>query len=178
MLNFLKMKKTVAELNRDYFVDLTALRENREDLLKERQAVENALLPKASAMKAVDEWLDDIEEQGELKVSGFAIGSPGDWPMMRGQIGVMWLAALLVGINRKAIREHVAALVDEYYLPRVSCTAAEKAARLAEIDGRLLELEIVEERLVRQGEAIGLSVLRREDADPAVVIARYEDLAA
>lgn len=178
MLKFLKLKKTVAELNADFFADLTALRDNREDLLEERQAVENSLLPQDDTMKAVDSWLDEIERQGELPVGGFAAGSAGDHPRLYGPGAVMWLAALIIGINRKAVREHIADLVGEYYLPRLSCTAAEKASRLAAIDAQIRELEVREEALVRQGEAIGLSVLRREDADPAVVVARDEDLAA
>lgn len=178
MLNFLRLKKSVAEINSDFFADLTALRDANADLLEERQRVENSLVPQADAKKAAEDWMGSIEEQGELNVGGFATGSPGDWPSLSSQGGVAWLAALLVATNRKAILKHVEDLLGEYYLPRLAFSAPEKAARLAEIDGRLLEMEISEERLVRQGEAIGLAVLRRDDANPAVVIARDEDLAA
>lgn len=48
---------------------------------------------------------------------------------------------------------------------------AERAERLAAIDAELLDLEMAEERAVRVLETEGVEIIRRGDANPAVVLA-------
>ncbi len=48
--------------------------------------------------------------------------------------------------------------------------AAHRAAKLAEIDRQMLELERAEEALIEASEAAGLPIARRGDADPRAVL--------
>ena len=50
-----------------------------------------------------------------------------------------------------------------------------RVAALARLDRDIAAAEIEEERLIRQAEAAGVTVDRREDADPAAVLAEMED---
>jgi len=54
--------------------------------------------------------------------------------------------------------------------------AAERAARLVELDRAILQLERQEERLVRECERSGIDVWRRVDADPATVLAEDAEI--
>jgi hypothetical protein len=47
---------------------------------------------------------------------------------------------------------------------------AERPARLAEIDARLLELEREEEAIIEAAEEAGLEIARRADADPRAIL--------
>lgn len=76
-------------------------------------------------------------------------------------------------LAEQLIANHDAAHGDQPGLSR-----DERAARLAEIDERLASLEAAEECVVRALERAGVDVLRRGDANPSVVLASDETLAA
>lgn len=66
------------------------------------------------------------------------------------------------------IIEQLATLLGEQC--RAGLSSAERAQRLAELDAALGKLERAEEKLISEAEAAGLTLLRRADADPAVIL--------
>jgi hypothetical protein len=86
----------------------------------------------------------------------------------RGQIEA-WLCAIApkaVAARLFEIERDAADAAGGWGLP-----AADRAARLRELDGETLAFELEEERVVEQLEAGGVRVARRADADPRAVLA-------
>lgn len=80
------------------------------------------------------------------------------------------LAAAEVG------RQLEAQLKAAYRAPGLkTMPAAERQKRVAELEDRLFDAELAEERLVRRLEAVGADPDRRADASPAIVLATLED---
>ena len=82
------------------------------------------------------------------------------------------LIALLIGANRNAFRDQLAAMLEPAYSNEAKpISAEEREAALHRIDEDLLDLELAEEAAIRSAEAVGLHVQRRADADPRAVLA-------
>jgi hypothetical protein len=78
-------------------------------------------------------------------------------------IGVVLIGWFGVEVMAGALDVHVDALPE-------GVTKADRAARLAEIDSTLWELEVHEERLIVEAEGRGEYIERRSDANPAAVL--------
>lgn len=175
--------------SRDAFAAIADVRERRLALLAEREHVASAPMPPADAAPAVEAWLDTVA--ADFDVSFQALVHP-EWrsspslsfPRQHGGAGldaapaVRQLFGLVVMINREAVRDIVKRSLEDATEGRETVTNADRARRLGSIDAEITAVEKVEEILVREAEAAGLPVLRREDASPAVVLLTDAALAA
>ena len=91
-------------------------------------------------------------------------------------LNTRFLLALIVGANRDGARAALTATLRKSYDRVGALSSEDRNRRLEEIDAELDRLERDEERIIRASEADGAGILRREDADPAVVL--LADLAA
>lgn len=73
-------------------------------------------------------------------------------------------------LNRQQIEARFEAAMRAALEGQETIGSESRSSQLAEIDARLRALEIEEERIVCALEAEGVDVLRRPDADPAVVL--------
>lgn len=136
-------------------------------------------IPMNDALALVDAELDRLVDIG---LSGVVV-----WPLFNpigGDRHVQIDAAerlvpgLLALVGRDTLRMAAEAKLIEGYAGRQGITEAERASRLTVLEDEALDLELVEESLIRQAEAAGMIIQRRADADPRAVLAFDRDLPA
>jgi hypothetical protein len=83
--------------------------------------------------------------------------------------GLLWLFP-------SEIKARIAKELKQHYkeTDSVGITTESRNKRLKEIAAAVLNLEIAEEKLIQDGEAVGLEIDRRPDANPAVVLGVIE----
>lgn len=155
---------------------LDNLRDRIVVLADEQQAVEAWPVPYEEAVASLEKWIDSIDFRNFIPVATFTSGSEREWPRLSDSAAGLMAMALLTASARGKVRDTLAAELRIYYEGRASGTASDRARRLREIEGELAELERQEEKIIREAEAAGLPILRRENASPAVVLAADEDL--
>lgn len=175
--------------SRDAFAAIDEVRSRRLALVAEREHIESAPMPPDDAAPAIETWLD--ETAAAFDVSFRSMLHP-DWrtapslsfPRQHGGVGldaapaVRQLLGLLVMTNRAAIRDIIVRSLEDAAEGRETISNADRARRLGSIDAEVNAIERVEEQLIREAEMAGLPVLRREDADPAIVLLGDAALAA
>lgn len=156
--------------SRDLQAAVEAMRGTRAALLDQRTAVEAAPLPAKDVRPAVEgvvrSLAGDMRDRlhiGQIAMPGFR-GALTSNETIRIALGVV---ALLDPKGTIAVLERLA-IEDRGEAPGL--TDAERAAKLGEIEQKLLGIEREEESLIEQAGAAGLTVQRRRDADPLVVL--------
>ncbi len=153
--------------------------------------VTGAPVPLDDALSRLDAALPNLAEQGRasLDAARWAAGDNYDGRFVhvpRGNLLVVQhedLAALreellgvLAWIFPAEFRGRLLTALESFYQARApGLPLATRAAEIAQLNERRCRLEVREERLVRAAETQGLMPERREDADPAVVLARDLD---
>jgi hypothetical protein len=120
------------------------------------------------ALARVDQFVTDIGRPIEdFYIGSFMAAADYRRPDTFRQVDVLALAASaeLLGEKLKA------RLRRQYDKTPDGLTDADRKAKLSALDRELLDLELVEESLIRSAETAGFDVLRRHDADPAAVLA-------
>lgn len=153
------------------------LRSDRLRLLDERDAIEAMATPREEAVAALDAGLDQLADRAVDVISISSLTRPARAPSFAPNVAEGDLFGLLIAANRDAIREIVLDRLEEFYSAHPSMSAADKAARIAEIDAEIFERELAEEGAIRAAEQAGLAIERREDADPRAVLAADASLA-
>jgi len=171
------------------FAAITEVRDRRLSLLADREHIANAPIPLADAMGAIDQWIDENAAAFDVSFAGLVYpqfrSQPGfSFPVRPGERGldsspaVGQLLGLVIATNRSAVRELIVRQLSDTLEGRETIGAADRERRLAEIDAEIEAVERVEERLVRDAEAAGLPILRRDDARPEIVLLAEASLAA
>lgn len=153
-------------------------------LNKQRDVVENAPLPPEELLARCVSEIDRMAEQGALRIDPRSRGpSPLDLEAklkisatpVPGDAGPILMPTgtgagpLIAWLCRDLLAERVERMIAD--LPTKGClTDAEREAQLAEIAGRRLELERVEESLIVAAANAGLTIDRRREADPRAVL--------
>jgi hypothetical protein len=154
---------------------LAELRMRRLRLLDERDALASRPVPKDEALRALDRDLDELVDTAKdlANIRSLTRSEQPAWTIPANGI----LIGLLIGANRAAFRDQLAAMLEPAYASGAKPIASEeRAATLRRIDDDLFDLEKAEEAAIRGAEAAGLSVLRRADADPRAVLLADEEL--
>ena len=149
---------------------LAELRMRRLRLLDERDELASRPVPKDEALAALDRDIDELVAIAKRETNVRSLTRAGNpaWTIPANGI----LIALLIGANRNAFRDQLAAMLEPTYSNDAKpISAEEREAALHRIDEDLLELELAEEAAIRSAEAVGLHVQRRADADPRAVLA-------
>lgn len=148
-------------------------------LRDQRAHVEAAALPQADALAALDAGLDAMAEQARRSLSVTSLTRPAGRPSLTLPNAASDLLPLIVAVCRTEMRKIVAEKIAAAYRPgSPSLTREQRDQRLAEIDAQLLAAEMHEERLIRQAEAVGLTLDRRADADARAVLAAMPEIGA
>lgn len=82
--------------------------------------------------------------------------------------------SLQIAMNPQGFRKMAVAELTSQYKGREAMPRDQRAARIAEVEAELLDLETTEEAMIRQAERAGLEILRRANADPRAVLALIE----
>lgn len=155
--------------------EIEAIRVRIGELRQERESV--AVLPMSldEARALLAGYLDQSEQAfGDRYLqhflSGLTRGKPGTLTPDPLVLGPDHIAAAIVGLLRPAIEASLTQALEHYCERNPGLSAAERADRLAQIDGEIARLEREEESLIRAGETAGLIINRRPDASPAAVL--------
>jgi hypothetical protein len=159
-----------------------ALRADRARLNAERRDLERAPLPREEAEAELEARIATAGARVELDAAPLAWPSSDparhDRNLIRPATPMTTLGpdgltfAALCKLTPDAVRAAAAAALDALYAAHApGLPAADRAAALAALDRQLGETELSEERCIRAAEDAGLSVARRADADPELVLA-------
>ena len=136
-------------------------------------------VPLAVAEARIDAALDRAEEVGRRHLRDEAAETvqadrehlPRLVPTWRGSIDAEKVEGLLVLTARKVLRkELVDAAAAQIQAAGGAMTAEQQAARLAELQTELLDLEVTEHGEVEKARAAGQLIEHRADIDPAVLL--------
>ncbi len=150
--------RTKIAASKAYRAELVAMPHSRDEIKAQIRAQLERMAAGSTdrariAVRRIGAGVGDVRELFAAVVP--ANGAANIGAVLAGVFGLEVLAGALDG--------HVEALPE-------GIPAAERAARLAEIDATLFEFELDEERLIVEAEARGEHIERRADANPAAVL--------
>ena len=156
------------------------LRSLRQRLLEERADIVAAAADRDEAIEALDEGLDALAKEAlsDVNLAGLIETREGGAPVFSvpSNPGASTDTRLILGfvalINREALRDAlIRTKIDAPLQGRERLATAAKRKALAALDEKLTRQEVREEVSIREAEANGAEILRRADADPAIVLA-------
>ncbi|MER8844032.1 MULTISPECIES: hypothetical protein [Mesorhizobium] len=147
---------------------LTSVRDRIAKLGQERQAIEGADCSLDQALERLAGFMNYMRQP----LNDYYVGQFLQ-PSGRPDVGMNTdqAARLALALGADAWAKAMEGKIRQALADRPGYTDAERAAKLDAIDAELLDLELVEESLIRNAEQAGFEVLRRHDANPAAVLA-------
>lgn len=156
-----------------------ALRDQVAALKARRREVERLPVLMTEALDAIDSGLDALVANATKHLDDSTSLRPeGGRPRLDFSPSIENLPSLLALIARDTLADAMRARVIEAYEVEGSegISATDRRAALAEIDADILATEAAEELTIRTEEADGSEILRRGDANPAIVLAFDDEL--
>ena len=141
-------------------------------LQSERRVIEAAPLPLAEALPVLDEAVGRVfaihqyMQPADL-LDAAAHGRPIDLRALPDQHRLALLVTAMAQVVREQFRE---ALARHYETLQPGLPTPERQQRLREIDSQLGELEREEENMIAELADAGVSIDRRPDSDPAILL--------
>ncbi|WP_226553577.1 hypothetical protein [Celeribacter naphthalenivorans] len=178
----------------DAMDQLDVIRAKNADIQSEIRRLEVAPLPVGEALELFDNWAEKQAEEafqslrpellldpglraGELSLPDFTYVLDGKSGRAHHRADeVLW--GLIIATALPSVRSIVEEKVEAAVLGRECLSRQERAEKIERAQVELLEIELVEEGIVRALEASGLDVQRRADADPQAVLASDASLPA
>lgn len=160
--------------------DVETVRERIVALTEERARIEALPRPPEETLERLEAFLDECVDRADLSyfTGKFRWGTASSLPVLNAEGGAILALALISYCCRDVVMSRLGEIVADQFEGKQFATAEEQARLLAEADAEILQLSKAEERAIRAAEAAGVSIARREDAMPAVVLSFDEDLAA
>lgn len=152
--------------------DLANLREQISDLKQQRDKIALGRLTKNETIQRLNEFVDNEAAGFDAKhrfanAAATSDATPRDitgFHVWQGDAG-----PLLCWLLGDAIKFRFAELVEECGIPE-GLPANKRAEAIRELDTRIYALEVAEEAVIMDAEAAGMTIPRREDCDPRVVL--------
>lgn len=134
-------------------------------------------IPQAEAEAALDREIARHVEAARGVVARAVVGLTGNGKRQSFDLDPTptEAVALQVAMNPQGFRKLAVAELTAQYRGREAMPRDQRAARIAEVEAELLDLETTEEAMIRQAERAGVEILRRANADPRAVLALIED---
>jgi len=157
------------------------LRRERERLTAEREALEKAPLSRGEAEKQLEQRITELAGRVQFDVAPL-VSLPSVAPQRRslmqrseprvGMDAEELLAATLAHVWPDRVRQQGREALNAYYATHAEGLAQPaRRAAVEKIDRQLTAIEVEEETVIRDAEERGISLDRRPDADPAIVLA-------
>ncbi|MEI8715871.1 hypothetical protein [Mesorhizobium sp. ISC11] len=148
---------------------LQGVRDRIAKLAKERQAIEEAHSSLDMALERLEQHRLYLRQPLDSYYVGAFLAAPG----VRQDFGMNTdnAARLALALGADAWAKEMDAKIRASQASRPGLTNEERAAKIEAIDAEMLDLELVEESLIRNAEQAGFEVQRRPDANPAAVLA-------
>ena len=153
-------------------------REKITALQAERHEIAEAPVPRQEALANVRQFLAIRAKDFDRSLTLSSVINPNANPGQQNLILPMIdlgtdsvLQGLLCRLIPKEIETMMMSAVDTHLSEHAAgLPSAERPARLAELDAKILKHGQREEKLIREAETSGLEIVRRADADPLVVL--------
>lgn len=162
--------------------DLEAVRTRIAGLTAERERVTFLPVPLEVAVAAMDREIDATiaRDISAVNINGLIRPFPGTAQSVnfygrREDPAANWLGLIFLA-GRAAIRAALIAEMERDYAGQTGITETDRAALIATISTEILDLELIEESMIRGFEAVGLPAQRRGEADLRAVLAFASDL--
>lgn len=158
----------------------------------EAEDVRAAPQPVEDALAQLDQWFD---RQAEAALDRIGLPylthapeggrSPGIYlpmPKLPGEVapnaqpGLETLLGLLVIVGKDQLRQVVEDQLGDLVRGQQVLTPEQRAEKLAEIEGEIMDLALAEEGLIRKMERLGMDVARRRDAPAYALLAHASAL--
>ena len=147
--------------------NLESLRESILDLIESQKQVERLPVDEQTALDRVEDWVrqqaNDVT--GQLSPSTFGQSS------QRYRFPKVDLSAAVAKYLAPQVEVAMKDAVSRFYQTTTGLSESERSRRLDDIDRQILDLELAEESIIREAEKYGMTLQRREDADPRAVLA-------
>lgn len=172
-------EKIVSPLASDPRAEVDAIRRRIELLAREREHMDAMPLPPAEAEDAFAAFLDaNLDRAGLVDLVGNFGSDRGAhaWPSVNAANGHALVFGLLVLIGRDQLVAEYGKIIRDAYDGRQSASVEEKREMLSRLDEEVDRLSRQEEAIIRSAETRGITIPRRPDAPPAVVLAYDEAL--
>lgn len=186
-MNLLKKVTASRSAVTDAMDQIDVIRAKNADLQSEIRRLSSAPLPVSEALEYFDQWAertaaDAIERlrperllDAKVAPSGLSLPSvivdAGGGPERVYTAAIECSFGIMLDACLPAVRASVEERLERSVAGRECLTMQERAEKLERAQAELLEIELVEEGIVRALEASGLDVQRRADAAPAAVLA-------
>lgn len=173
-------QKAATVFSGDPRTEVEGIRSSIQLLADDRTRTEALPRPLEEAMAQFEAYLDEHENRADLWefASKFRWGSAHAWPTAVERAPGETLLAIMAMCFRDTMVEKFRELMTGIYEGQQTATREEQIALLANIDAEIQKLCHREERAIRQAAALGITIPRREDAPPAVVLLSDADLEA
>lgn len=149
--------------------NVESLRENILTLRASQRDIEQLPVEEQEALNRVERWIAhhtaNVSSRSVLTTSMFG-SCPKNWRFPEGQ-----LADAVAIYLAPQVEAAMKANVRRFYQTTSGVSEGERSDRLDEIDRQILDLELAEESIIREAEKYGMTLQRREDADPRAVLA-------
>ena len=171
--------QAAADATREFHEALSAIRDLNARLRDRRRRIERAPAPMEEAVAADDRHLRHTAETcGVDALLGDLMGGGGRGAARVPAVETKAMTKLLTAAAADLVRDCLVRRLEAAYegTDARPLSADERAKALARLDGEIFDAELAEERLIREAERAGLSVLRRADADPRALLAHDDEL--
>lgn len=179
-----KFKSAAAAFRRSSITlgrDVDGLREQLRNLKTERDRIAALPVTKEAALGRLDAWVGGLRSSPMAGIEGLtgAMMVPQQPPyidFLHGAVDAFFVARLGWAVS-ESIRPLLAVEIEKAYAGGVAgIDDAERERQLAKIDADIADCEVAEETMLRAAQEAGISIQRRPNADPRVVLARDIDL--
>lgn len=163
--------------------DVDKLRQQIADLQAERERTRTAPLPFEEVWPKFETALNSLRHRRTAYIAGLADPNrqdPSRWSHADpskpfGLPGNREDAAAWAWMAPDVIRDEMRAAFEAYYADNPpGLPSDQRPAALADVDRRLFDMEVREERLIAAANAAGASIARRGNADPKAILAAAE----
>ena len=158
----------IKSLNQDITQAISALRDRIADLKNQRHDVDSNYVDRDTAMQRVDAYLNVVVSRARNAAPSVRqfVHNEKHWHVPSFDQD----AAVILSLE-SSIRKNLQDQIDLFYQSENGIEDFERAQMLADIDRKILDVELAEEAIIRSAEKAGAIINRRWDADVRAVLA-------
>jgi hypothetical protein len=144
----------------------------------ERERIEDTRISKAEALQRLDSWLEELRNRGAVAVQKLTFRESHAVELIKsastdsdGYAVMTSAAAAMVYFFPDVIRAKLASEIDAVYANGIDAIGSvDYPSRLADLDAKLFAAEMGEEKIIQRAEESGLTIHRRLDVNPRVLL--------
>jgi len=151
---------------------LESLRLKIRELQAQKESVEKASIPLSEGLARVNQGLDVLRSRLLEKFvrPSSIFNQSSDGTEIKNSLGGLSSFDMRLLLEPESLKKQITDLLSEQFKGIQGITRGEREERLRELTATLLDLETQEELLIWQSELVGITIDRREDINPSVIL--------